>query len=362
MNKIPARVLIMAGGTGGHVFPGLAVARELIARGIEVVWLGTERGIEARAVPGSGLSIALETIDVRGVRNTGVLNWLLLPFTLTRAMWQAFKVLRRRKPDVALSFGGFVAGPGGIVAWLTRTPLLIHEANAVAGFTNKWLALCARQVLTGFPNGFPTLAHSRQVGNPVRMEIARVENPQARLATRSGPLRVLVVGGSQGARVFNEVVPQAIKLLPAASRPQLRHQCGRNQRATTLAAYGDAEVEVMEFIDDMAAAYGWADVVIARSGAMTVAELAAAGCCALLVPFPHAVDDHQTANARYLASRHAALLLPQNEFTPQRVATLLQEFADNRALIVKLASAARGLAVIDAVDLVASACEEVLHA
>jgi UDP-N-acetylglucosamine--N-acetylmuramyl-(pentapeptide) pyrophosphoryl-undecaprenol N-acetylglucosamine transferase len=352
----------MAGGTGGHVFPGLAVARELIDRGIDVVWLGTQRGFEARAVPASGLPIAFETIEVRGVRNTGVLSWLLLPFMLARAMWQAFGVLRRRKPDVALSFGGFVAGPGGVVAWLLRTPLLIHEANAVAGFTNKWLALCARQVLTGFPDGFPTLAHSRQVGNPVRAEITHIEKPETRLASRSGRLRVLIVGGSQGARVFNEIVPQAIQLLPPASRPQLRHQCGRDQRAATLAAYGDAPVEVMEFIDDMAAAYGWADVVIARSGAMTVAELAAAGCCALLVPFPRAVDDHQTANARYLAERDAALLLLQHEFTPQRVATLLQEFADNRPLIAKMASAARGLAIVDAVDLVASACEEVLHA
>jgi UDP-N-acetylglucosamine--N-acetylmuramyl-(pentapeptide) pyrophosphoryl-undecaprenol N-acetylglucosamine transferase len=357
-----SRVLIMAGGTGGHVFPGLAVAAELIARGIEVVWLGTARGIEARTVPASGLPIVFETIDVRGLRHTGLFNWLLLPFTLTRAMWQAFKLLRRRRPDVALSFGGFVAGPGGLVAWLTRTPLLIHEANAVAGFTNKWLAPCARRVLTGFPDGFPTLAHSRQVGNPVRAEIAAIENPQTRLAARRGALRVLVVGGSQGAQVFNEVVPQALKLLPAASRPQVRHQCGREQRAQTLAAFGNAEVEVMEFIDNMAAAYAWADVVVARAGAMTVAELAAAGCCAILVPYPHAVDDHQTANARYLAARNAALLLPQRELSPPRLATLLQEFTDNRELIGKMAIAARGLAVIDAADSVASACEEVIHA
>jgi len=357
-----ARVLIMAGGTGGHVFPGLAVARELIRRGISVSWLGTRRGIEARAVPASGLPIDIEYIRVRGVRHKGLLSWLLLPFTLSFAMSQALRVLRRRKPDVVLSFGGFVAGPGGLVAWLTRTPLLVHEANAVPGFTNRWLALCARKVLTGFPDGFGSLAHSCQVGNPVRAEIAAVAGPDARLADRNGRLRVFVVGGSLGARVFNEVLPQAIQLMPRAYRPEIRHQCGRGQLGATRGAYGDVEdLEVSEFIDDMAAAYAWADVVIARAGAMTVSELAAAGCCAVLVPYPHAVDDHQTANARYLASRDAAALVPQSEFTPNHVATVLQELHDNRALIVKMATAARSVAVPDAADAVASACEQVIR-
>ncbi len=329
-------VLIMAGGTGGHVFPGLAVARELIARGIRVAWLGTPRGIETRAVPAAGLPIEIEYIDVRGVRHKGWRAWLLLPFTLAYAMGQAFRVLRRQRPDVVLSFGGFVAGPGGLMAWVLRIPLLIHEANAIPGFTNKWLALFARQILTGFPDGFNALAHARQVGNPVRAEIAAIAPPVARLADRRGRLRVLVVGGSQGAQAFNEIVPLALKSLPPAARPQLRHQCGRNQRDITAARYeGIENVEVFEFIQDMADAYAWADVVIARAGAMTVAELAAAGCCAVLVPYPHAVDDHQTANARYLMERQAAVLLPQPEFTPTRAA--------------------------DAADAVASACEEVLR-
>jgi UDP-N-acetylglucosamine--N-acetylmuramyl-(pentapeptide) pyrophosphoryl-undecaprenol N-acetylglucosamine transferase len=357
-----ATVLIMAGGTGGHVFPGIAVARELIARGIKVAWLGTQRGIEARAVPASGLPIELDTILVQGVRHKGLVSWLLFPFMLVRAMTQAFRVLRRRKPAVVLSFGGFVAGPGGLVAWLTRTPLLVHEANAIPGFTNKRLALFARQVLTGFPGGFGSFVCTRQVGNPVRKEIAAIEAPEVRLANRSGRLRVLVVGGSLGARAFNDVMPQAIKSLAVDQRPDVRHQTGRDQRDTTLGAYADVSAEVVEFIDDMAAAYRWADIVIARAGAMTVAEICAAGSCAVFVPFPHAVDDHQTANARYLVSRDAATLVPQDEFTPARAASLLAEFAGNRALILRMARAARALAMPDAAQAVASACEEVLHA
>jgi UDP-N-acetylglucosamine--N-acetylmuramyl-(pentapeptide) pyrophosphoryl-undecaprenol N-acetylglucosamine transferase len=362
MSEARATVLIMAGGTGGHVFPGLAVARELLARNIKVAWLGTQRGIEARAVPASGLPIELDTIAVQGVRRTGAIGWLLLPFMLVRAMVQAFRVLRRRKPAVVLSFGGFVAGPGGLVAWLTGTPLLVHEANAIPGFTNKQLAMFARQVLTGFPGGFGSLVSARQVGNPVRSEIAAIETPTARLTGRVGRLRVLVVGGSQGARVFNDVVPQALKSMAPERRPQVRHQTGRDQREATLAAYGDVRAEVVEFIDDMANAYRWADLVIARSGAMTVAEICAAGCCAILTPYPHATDDHQTANARYLVTRQAATLVPQQEFTATRIATLMQNFADNRGLILEMARAARSLAVPDAAQAVANACEELLHA
>lgn len=362
MSSTNATVLIMAGGTGGHVFPGLAVARELIARGITVSWLGTQRGIEARAVPASGLPIEIDMILVQGVRHKGLLGWLLLPFRLLRAMIQAFRVLRRRRPAVVLSFGGFVAGPGGLVAWLTRTPMLIHEANAIPGFTNKWLAPLARQVLTGFPGGFGSFTHTRHVGNPVRSEIAAIEAPAARLASHGGRLRVLIVGGSLGARAFNDIVPQAFKLIPEAQRPDVRHQCGRDQRAATMAAYGGAQVDVMEFIDDIAAAYRWADVVIARAGAMTVAEICAAGGCAIFVPYPHAVDDHQTINASYLVSRSAAMLVPQAEFSPARVAELLQDFSGNPALILKMANAARALAVTDAARVVANVCEEVMHA
>jgi UDP-N-acetylglucosamine--N-acetylmuramyl-(pentapeptide) pyrophosphoryl-undecaprenol N-acetylglucosamine transferase len=358
MNR--ASVLIMAGGTGGHVFPGLAVARELIARGVSVSWLGTQRGVEARAVPAANLPIDIEWLSIRGVRGTGVLGWLKFPFMLAGAMLNAYRILRRRKPGLVLSFGGFVAGPGGLVAWLTRTPLVIHEANAIPGFTNKWLARLARRILTGFAGGFGSDARVAQVGNPVRREIAQLPTPTMRFKGREDTLRVLVVGGSLGARVFNDIVPQAVKQL---SGIEVRHQSGRTHAEATRAAYGNhAGVQVSEFIDDMAEAYAWADVVIARAGAMTVAELSAAGCCAVLVPYPHAVDDHQTENARYLSTREAAVLLPQPEFTPTRLTQLLREFQNDRSRIQRTAEAARSLAVPDAAIAVADVCQEVLRA
>ncbi len=355
-------VLIMAGGTGGHVFPGLAVARELIAQQVRVVWLGTHAGIEARAVPGSGLPIEMEWITIRGLRRRGALAWLTLPFTLLRAMVQAARVLRRRRPDVVLSMGGFVAGPGGLVARLTCTPLVIHEQNAIPGLTNRWLAPLATRVLTGFPGAFGTLTTAQHVGNPVRAEICRIAAPRERLADRHGRLRLLVVGGSQGAQVLNDTVPVALAAMPAALRPEVWHQCGRDLRARTEAAYGGAAARVVEFIDDMAEAYAWADIVVCRAGAMTVAELAAAGCASILVPYPHAVDDHQTANARYLASRDAAILLPQAELSAARLAEVLGELAGHRDILLAMASAARACAMPDAADAVAQCCLEVLHA
>jgi UDP-N-acetylglucosamine--N-acetylmuramyl-(pentapeptide) pyrophosphoryl-undecaprenol N-acetylglucosamine transferase len=356
-------VLIMAGGTGGHVFPGLAVARELIARGVAVAWLGTQRGIEARAVPASELPIDMEWLSIRGVRGNGVLGWIKFPFSLAAAMWHAYGVMRRRKPGLVLSFGGFVAGPGGLVAWLTRTPLVVHEANAIPGFTNKWLAKFARRVLTGFPVGFSAALRPRHVGNPVRREIAALPEPQARFADRRGRLRVLVIGGSLGARVFNQVIPEAIRLMSPDAQPEMRHQCGRQHLEATTAAYAGAQhVTVSEFIDDMAQAYAWADLVIARAGAMTVAELSVAGCGSLLVPLPHAVDDHQTVNARYLVSRHAALLVPQPEFTPARAAQVLSDLCADRARVLQMAIAARESLHANAVNAVVDVCQEVLRA
>jgi UDP-N-acetylglucosamine--N-acetylmuramyl-(pentapeptide) pyrophosphoryl-undecaprenol N-acetylglucosamine transferase len=359
-----SRVLIMAGGTGGHVFPGLAVARSLIARRVQVVWLGTRKGIEVRAVPASGLPIDMEWVSIRGLRRTKFLNWLLAPATLLYAMFQALRVLRRRRPDVVLSLGGFVAGPGGLMAWLTRTPLLVHEANAIPGMTSKWLSLIARAVLTGFPGVFPARARTRHVGNPVRPEIAAIAPPEERLAARAGRLRLLVVGGSQGARVFNEVLPEAARSLPDEAWPEIRHQCGRGNRPAVEAAYGRAPVppRITEFIDDMAEAYAWADVVLCRAGAMTVAELAASGSCAILVPYPYAVDDHQTANARYLAERGAAVLLPQGEFTPARLGELLRGLASQREPLLRMARAARACAMPDAAEVVADMCLEAIHA
>lgn len=355
-------VLIMAGGTGGHIFPGLAVARRLRAAKVPVVWLGTRQGLEARVVPAAQADIEMEWIAIAGVRGKGPVGWLLLPWRLAVAMLQAFRVLRRRRPRAVLSLGGFVAGPGGLVAWLTRTPLLIHEQNAIPGLTNRWLALLADQVLCGFPAAFGETARAQHVGNPVRPEIAALPPPRERLEGRGGPLRVLVVGGSQGARVFNEVVPQALRALPPGKRPEVWHQCGRDAEARVRQAYRDAPVRVAEFIDDMAAAYAWADLVLCRAGAMTIAELAAAGVASILVPFPFAVDDHQTANARFLEERTAAVRVPQNELTPARLVALLAQFASNREVLVGMAEAARAASVPDADETVARLCLEAMRA
>lgn len=355
-------VLIMAGGTGGHVFPGLAVARCLLAAQIPVAWLGTRHGLEAQLVPRAEPTITMEWIKIRGVRGTRLLNWLRLPWTLGMAMVQAFRVMRRVRPAVVLSMGGFVAGPGGLVAWLTRTPLLIHEQNAIPGMTNKWLALMADCVLTGFPAAFAT-TKMRQVGNPVRAEIARLPAPETRLRDRAGPLRLLVVGGSRGAAIFNESLPSALGGLDAP-RAEVWHQCGRDGAAAVEAAYRAADVSarVAPFIDDMAAAYAWADVVICRAGAMTIAELAAAGLASILVPYPHAVDDHQTANAKFLVERGAAVLLPQRELTAARVQELLRQLSARRDMLLTMANAARACAVLDADTAVAQACREAMHA
>jgi UDP-N-acetylglucosamine--N-acetylmuramyl-(pentapeptide) pyrophosphoryl-undecaprenol N-acetylglucosamine transferase len=353
-------VMIMAGGTGGHVFPGLAVAQRLREQGFVVVWLGTRAGIEARLVPAAGYDV--EYIQIRGVRGAGILRWLMLPLRLNLAMWQSLRVLRRRRPKAVLSMGGFVAGPGGLMASLLGIPLLIHEQNAIPGFTNRLLARLADRVLCGFPGAFGSIATADHVGNPVRREIAAIAAPVERLSGRSGRLRLLVIGGSLGAKVFNEVVPQAVvKMMPEA-RPEVWHQTGRNMQSATVKAYEGIDARVTEFIDDMAAAYAWADIVLCRAGAMTVAELAAAGAASILVPYPHAVDDHQTANAKYLAERGAAMLLPQTEFNAARLRTLLTELGVGRDAILKMALAARGSAVTDADDVVARECREAIRA
>ncbi len=354
--------MIMAGGTGGHVFPGLAVAEVLRRQGVAVVWLGTRQGLEDRLVPDSG--IELECITIQGLRRRGLWSWLTVPFRLLLAMWQALRVLRRRRPDAVLAMGGFVAGPGALVAWLLRRPLLIHEQNAIPGLTNRILSVFARRVLCGFPGAFAGLPGTRIVGNPVRPEIARLPAPEARLRGREGRLRLLVVGGSQGARVFNERVPEAVLAMSAETRPQIRHQSGLKWVDETTGVYAEMAtlVEVKAFIDDMAAAYAWADLVICRSGAMTVAELAAAGLASILVPYPYAVDDHQTANARFLADRDAAILLPEPEFAAARLGELLEEFAANREVLLRMAVNARGCATPDAAESVASLCMEAANA
>ena len=346
-------LMVMAGGTGGHIFPGIAVAEELRARGWRIVWMGNPEGMEARIVPPRGY----DTAGVRfgALRGKGLLRKLLLPVTLLSGFWQALREIRRVRPDVVLGMGGYITFPGGMMAALLGRPLVLHEQNSVAGLANRVLARVADRVLSGFPE---VLEQAEWMGNPVRAEIAAVLPPAERMAGRSGPLRVLVVGGSLGAAVLNETVPQALLRLPAEQRPVVVHQAGERQIEALRAAYARAQVdgELRPFIDDMAAAYADADLVICRAGALTVAELAAAGVASLLVPFPYAVDDHQTGNARFLADRGGAYLLPQSELTPDRLAGILSSL--DRGRLLHMAENARALAKPLAAVAVAHVCAE----
>lgn len=354
------RVMVMAGGTGGHVFPALAVADELRRRGLEVCWLGTPDSFESRLVPGHGFP--MELVGIRGLRGNGIAGWLLAPFRLLRACGQALGALRRRRPALVLGMGGFASGPGGLMAWLTRIPLVIHEQNAVPGLTNRWLARLADRVLEAFPGSFGPARRAQLTGNPVRPEISALAAPEERLSGRAGAVRLLVLGGSLGAQALNESLPAALARVAPEDRPEVRHQAGRGKDEATRAAYAAAGVaaEVTPFLEEMAAAYGWADLVICRAGALTVAELAAAGIGAILVPYPHAVDDHQTRNAGYLVDGGAALLLPQAELTPERLADLLRPLLQDRPRLLEMARRARRLALPQATARVADACQEVL--
>ena len=348
------KIMIAAGGTGGHVFPGLAVAAVLRTRGHEVVWMGTPDSFEARTVPKHGIEVRF--VRVKGLRGKGALSWLGAPLRLLRALRDALAVVRSERPDVLLGMGGFAAGPGGLAAWLTRRPLVIHEQNSIAGLTNKLLARIARRVLEAFPR---TFAGAETVGNPVRPGFAELADPAQRLGARGAPGQVLVIGGSLGAKALNEMVPAALALIPAAQRPLVRHQGGRTLEAAQ-AAYAKHGVsgEVTAFIDDMVAAYGWADLVICRACASTVAELAAAGCAALLVPYPHAVDDHQTHNGQYLVDAGAALMVPEELLSPDLLAQMLIGLLDRREQLVTMAQAARKAAWPNAVNVIADACIE----
>lgn len=359
MSVSPIRgiVLIMAGGTGGHVFPALAAARVLRERGFEPVWLGTQRGLEAKLVPPQ--QIPIEWISVSGLRGKGIMTLLAAPFRLSLAVWQSLQVMRRRKPVVVLGAGGFVSGPGGLAAWLTRRPLIIHEQNAVAGMTNRLLARLAKRVFEAFPSSFPPSVHAERVGNPVRREIAALAPPQQRYAERRGPLRILIIGGSQGASRLNVVVPAALAMIDAAVRPQVLHQAGERHIAAAREFYAKhaVQADVRAFIDDMAEAYGWADLVICRSGALTVSELAAAGLPAVFVPFAAAVDDHQTHNARFPVDAGAGILIPEGELTPLRLSQELQSLLRaGRSRLAEMAVKARSLALTDADVRLADAC------
>ena len=351
-------ILIMAGGTGGHVYPALAVARALQAESREIVWLGTERGLEARVIPAAGIDI--EWISIKGLRRKGLLALIVAPFQLAWALMQSLAVILRRRPAAVLGMGGFVSGPGGLAAWLTRRPLVIHEQNAAAGLTNRLLARLARVVLQAFPGSFNSSVSAETVGNPVREDIAAVAPPHERYAARQGALRVLVLGGSQGALALNRTVPAALALLDRDVRPLVRHQCGERTLDIAREAYAenDVDVDLVPFIEDMAAAYGWADLVICRAGALTIAELCAVGVPALFVPYPAAVDDHQTANAGPMAEAGAGLIVPETELTPDHLAGLLREWLQSRAELQQRAAKARALSCPDALRRITEVCLE----
>ena len=360
-NKL-RRIVIMAGGTGGHVFPGLAVAKQLRANGVEVHWLGTQKGIEATVVPAAGFPIHF--VSVSGLRGKSMRENLFAPLRLTKAITQSMRILRRLKPDVVLGMGGFVSGPGGIASWLLRYPLVIHEQNAKPGMTNEWLAHLAKKVLTGFPNTF-TGRQSRVevVGNPVREEITQIVSPAERAKGYNRPLNLLVLGGSLGATAINEMVPQALERISSDMRPFVYHQSGERHFADAVAHYEQAGVaaDVVPFIKEMDKAYAWADIVICRAGALTIAELCTVGVGAILIPYPYAAGDHQTVNANYMAKHGAGLLIQQSELTAESLGDVLQQFIELPKRCYAMAQAAYALREVDATERVLTICEEVCH-
>jgi UDP-N-acetylglucosamine--N-acetylmuramyl-(pentapeptide) pyrophosphoryl-undecaprenol N-acetylglucosamine transferase len=356
MNTVLPRVLIMAGGTGGHVYPGLAVADVLRERGCAVAWLGTSAGLEARVVPKS--NIELFCIKVRGLRGNGLVGWLRAPLAVTAAIAEAYGIVKRWRPDVILGMGGFASGPGGIAAWLSRVPLVIHEQNARAGLTNRVLAKFARRVLEAFPGTFAPSSRVSHLGNPVRADITTVPS----LDDVRSPLRIVVFGGSQGASFLNEVVPRALAVLSTECDLQVLHQCGQKHAVSTTAAYEShphqLQLQVAPFVQDMAAAYGQAHLLICRAGAMTVSELAAAGRAAILVPFPHAVDDHQSANAAYLVHAGGARMVAQSALDVDSMAAAIRALLSDPQQLIRMGHAARSAYVPQSAECVADVCME----
>ena len=345
-------ILIMAGGTGGHIFPALAVAEKMRERGWRVVWLGNPEGMEARLVPQHGFEMVW--VKFGALRGKGFLRKLLLPLNLLRGFWQAQQAIRQVQPNVVLGMGGYITFPGGMMAALFGKPLIVHEQNSVAGLANRVLAGVADRIVTGFPE---VLKKGVWAGNPVRPEIAKIAPPAERFAARDGALRLLVIGGSLGAQALNEIIPQGMALLGENELPQIVHQAGEKHIEALKANYAAAGVPAhcVPFIEDMAGAYEWADLVVCRAGALTVAELAAAGVASILVPFPHAVDDHQTGNAKFLVNVGGAFLLPQGELSPEAIA-LIRNYS--RGQLLEMAEKARSLAKPDATEEVANICAE----
>lgn len=351
------KVLIMAGGTGGHVFPGLAVAKKMQAANIEVHWLGTPNGMESKLV--FNANIFFHTITISGVRGKNFLQQLLAPFKLFFAILQAMRIIHKLKPDCVLGMGGFVSGPGGIASWLLRYPLVIHEQNAKAGMTNRWLAKVAKKVLEAFPNTFSASDKVVTVGNPVRKEIMELGDPAIRFQGRQGPLRLLVLGGSLGAQAINDLMPEVLE----GCDFEVVHQTGEKHFAVTKVLYDNKKItaaKVMPFIHNMAEAYGHADLVLCRAGALTISELCAAGVGAILVPFPFAVDDHQTTNGNFMAEKQAAILIQQKVLTKEKLKALLEDFNQHREKCLIMAEKAYALRTGDACAKVLTICEEVL--
>ena len=332
------KLLVMAGGTGGHVFPAIAVAQQLQQQGWEICWLGTKDRMEAQLVPKHGIPIRF--IQISGLRGKGLKALLAAPFAIVRAVWQARKIIKDYQPNAVLGMGGYVSGPGGLAAKLCGVPIVLHEQNAVAGLTNNWLAKIATRVLQAFPNAFPD---AEVVGNPVRQALFQTATPAQRFAKHKDKLRLLVVGGSQGARVLNLTVPEAMANI--TQQLDIRHQAGKGAADQVRSIYAEKNIaaEVTEFIDDMAEAYAWADIVICRSGALTVCELAAVGTPAILVPFQHK-DRQQYLNAKYLADANAAVIIEQAEFTPDSLCQALQPLLNEPEKLLAMANNARAMA------------------
>ncbi len=350
------RVAIMAGGTGGHVYPGLAVAKALQQKQCDVAWLGTQKGIEARVVPAA--EIPIHYLSIQGVRGKGLLNLCKAPLRVLSAIAEARKWMKHFQPNAVVGLGGYVAGPGGIAAWTLRIPLIIHEQNARAGTTNKILRHFAKRVLVAFDQALP---NSEWIGNPVREAFTQL--PARQLKAQSQPLHVLVLGGSLGAKAINELMPVALASIARDARPVVRHQTGEQHWQATQTLYdGQAvEADVVPFIEDMAASLEWADLVICRAGALTISELSAAGVASILIPFPYAIDDHQTANAQWLVDHHAALLKPQSALTHETLAELIAHFDAHREELLEKSQAARACAKLDATERFTSVCLEVAH-
>lgn len=362
MKAAASRIIIMAGGTGGHIFPALAIAQQLREQGAVVSWLGTQNGMEAHVVTEAGFPI--KYISVSGLRGKGIFGWLLAPVKLSFAVMQVMRIYFSLRPHVIVGFGGFVTGPGGFAAWLLRKPLVIHEQNALPGLTNRILSHMATTVLEAFGGSFPQTTRAIHTGNPVRNDIAALTEPATRITQHQGSLHILLIGGSLGAQALNESLPKTLAKLPAQDRPVIWHQTGANKFEETKALYASLQVaaNVVPFIEDMAEAYAWADIVICRAGALTLAELCAAGLGSILVPYPYAVDDHQTCNAQHLVKAGAAILIPQTELSTEKLLMVLQDIiARGREHIIKMAQAARTLSMPNASTQVAALCLEAAH-